>query len=222
MLRASSEMAVATTARSVVENPHCVASSRPFWRAATMSASQSMGTRTSSTMSAHLLAGSLALAVEVRKAFFQVQRGRDALEREPELDHRERHLWLNAHDDGLGPAEPDHVGDVAEGARRERVDDVEGGDVDDHAPRAHLADRHDQRVAKLPEVLVGEGGLHRRNEIRALLEDRDLHDTLPVAMRGAAWALAAARPCSPGAARPLRYRPGGRRRCSSCRGRRRC
>src|SRR5262245_44575476 len=156
MLRANSEMAVATTARSVVENPQCDASSRPFWRAATMSASQSMGTRTSSTMS-HLLAGSPALAVKVGKAFFQVQRGRDTLEREPELDHRERHLRLNPYDDGLRSAEPDHVGDVAEGTRRERVDDVEGGDVDDHAPRAHLADRHDQRIAKLPEVLVGEG-----------------------------------------------------------------
>src|SRR5262245_21682391 len=127
MLRASSEMAVATTARSVVENPQCDASSRPFWRAATMSASQSIGTRTSSTMSAHLVARSLALAVKVGEALFQVQRGRDTLEREPELDHRERHLRLNPYDDGLSPAEPDHVGDVAEGARRERVDDVEGG-----------------------------------------------------------------------------------------------
>src|SRR4030095_1107890 len=101
MLRASSEMAVATTARSVVANPQCDASSRPFWRAATMSASQSMGTRTSSAMSAHLLAGALPLAVKVRKAFFQVQRGRDALEREPELDHPERHLRLHSHADGL-------------------------------------------------------------------------------------------------------------------------
>src|SRR5215510_5366629 len=211
MLRSSSEMAVATTARSVVENPHCVASSRPFWRAATMSASQSIGTRISSAMSAHLLAGSPALAVKVRQAFFKVQRGRDALEREPELDHRECHLRLNAHDDGLGPAEPDHVGDVAEGARRERVDDVEGGDVDDHAPRTYLADRYDQRVAQLLEVLVGEGGLHRRDEIRALLEDRDLHETLAAATRSVASpALASARPCSRGAARPLRCRPGGR------------
>src|SRR4029450_13026973 len=210
MLRASSEMAVATTARSVVANPQCDASSRPFWRAAARSAGQAMGTRTSSAMGGHLLAGALPLAVKVRKAFFQVQRGRDALEREPELDHRERHVRLNAHDDGLGPAEPDHVGDVAEGARRERVDDVEGGDVDDHAPRAHLADRHDQRVAELLEVPVGEGGLPRRDEIRALLEDRDLHETLAAATRGAASpALASARPCSPGAARPLRYRPGG-------------
>src|SRR5262245_1960030 len=165
MLRASSEMAVAMTARSVVGNPQWDASSRPFWRAATMSASQSMGTRISSAMSAYLLAGSPALAVEVRQAFFQIQRGRDALEREPELDHREGHLRLNAHDDGLGPAEPDHVGDVAEGPRCERVDDVEGRDVDDHAPRAKLADRHNQRVAQLLEVLVGEGGLHRRDEI---------------------------------------------------------
>src|SRR5262249_45484367 len=132
-------MAVAMTARSVVANPQCDASSRPFWRAATMSGAQSRGTRLSSPVRRPLPAGSPALAVKVRQAFFKVQRGRDALEREPELDHRECHLRLNAHDDGLGPAEPDHVGDVAEGARRERVDDVEGGDVDDHAPRTYLA-----------------------------------------------------------------------------------
>src|SRR3989442_7578458 len=115
MFRASSEMAVATTARSVERNPHCDASSRPFWRAITMSASRSMGTRTSSAMSADLTFRALALAVEVRQALFQVQRGRDPLERKAQFDHGEGHLRLDPHDDGLRPAEPDHVGDVAEG-----------------------------------------------------------------------------------------------------------
>src|SRR2546426_9489171 len=86
MFLANSEMAVATTARSVEGKPQCDASSRPFWRAETMSASESMGTRTSSAMSANLMVGALHLAVEVREALFQVQRGRHALEREPELD----------------------------------------------------------------------------------------------------------------------------------------
>src|SRR4029453_5646318 len=116
MLRASSEMAGAMTARSVVANPQYDAISRPFWRAATMSASRSMGTRTSSAMSTYLLAGTLALAVQVREALFQVQGGRDALERESRLDHRERVLRLNAYDDRLRPAKPDHVGNVAGGA----------------------------------------------------------------------------------------------------------
>src|SRR2546422_9210077 len=140
MFRASSEMAVATTARSVERNPHCDASSRPFWRAITMSASRSMGTRTSSAMSADLTFRALALAVEVRQALFQVQRGRDPLERKAQFDHGEGHLRLDPHDDGLRPAEPDHVGDVAEGPGRERIDHVEGGDVDDDPSGPDLAD----------------------------------------------------------------------------------
>src|SRR5438094_7470416 len=106
MFRASSEIAVATTARSVDGNPHCDASSRPFWRAATTSESQSMETRTSSAMSANLLVPSV--AVEIREALFEVQRGRDAFQGEAQLDHREGHLRLDAHDDGLGAAQPDH------------------------------------------------------------------------------------------------------------------
>src|SRR5438445_12680908 len=101
MCRASSEMAVATTARSVEGKPQCDASSRPFWRAETMSATESMGTRTSSAMSANLMVVALHLAVKVREALFQVQRGRHALEREPELDHRGGHPWPHPHDDCL-------------------------------------------------------------------------------------------------------------------------
>ena len=73
MFRASSEIAVAMTARSVVGNPHLEASSRPFWRAVTMSASQSMETRTSSMMTAYLFSAALPLAVKVGEAFLKVQ-----------------------------------------------------------------------------------------------------------------------------------------------------
>src|SRR5256885_10267959 len=110
MLRASSEIAVAITARSVVGKPHWDASSRPFWRAETMSASESMGTRTSSAMSANLMVVALRLAVKVREALFQVQRGRHALEREPELDHRQGHLPLDPHADALHATQPDPAG----------------------------------------------------------------------------------------------------------------
>src|SRR5262245_62961902 len=55
MFRASSESAVATTAVSVDGNPHSDASSRPFWRAATTSESQSIEIRTSSAMGPNLL-----------------------------------------------------------------------------------------------------------------------------------------------------------------------
>src|SRR5262247_1138232 len=119
MLRASSEIAVATTARSVDGKPHCDASSRPFWRAATTSESQSIGTRTSSAMSPNLLV-SLGFAVEVREALFQIEAGRDPFQGEPQLDHRKSHLRLDAHDDGLGAAQPDHVRHVPQGPGRER------------------------------------------------------------------------------------------------------
>src|SRR6267378_2915607 len=177
MFRASSEIAVATTASSVEGKPHCAANSRPFCRADTMSASVSMDTRTSSAMSAPfmLLDFPLGAAMEVLEPFLQVQRRRHTLQREPQLDHRERDLGLDADDDGLRAAQPDHVGDVAERAGRERIDHVERGDVHDDAARADLTDLIDQRVAQLLQVVVRERGLDRRDQIRPLLEDRDLH-----------------------------------------------
>src|SRR5207245_11455664 len=179
MFLANSEMAVATTARSVEGKPQCDASSRPFWRAETMSASESMGTRTSSAMSANLMVVALHLAVKVREALFQVQRGRHALEREPELDHREGHLWLNPHDDGLRTAQPDHVGHVAQGTGRERIDHVERRDVHNDPAGPDLADLPDERVAQLFQIFVRERGLNGRDQKRALLDDRNLHRSLP-------------------------------------------
>src|SRR6059058_4614585 len=149
MFRASSEMAVATTARSVEGRPQCEASSRPFWRADTMSTSRSMATRTSSAMSANLMMlGTLPLAVKVRKAFFQIERGRDAFQREPQLDHREGHLRLDPHDDGLRSAELDHVGDVAQRTERR---------PHDQAPRS--GDRHRGDPAG-GGLLDGQAGAH--------------------------------------------------------------
>ena len=52
MLRASSEIAVATMVASLEENPSRMASARPCWRAATMSMSDATGTRTSSAEAA--------------------------------------------------------------------------------------------------------------------------------------------------------------------------
>src|SRR5438128_3751202 len=104
MFRASSEIAVATTARSVEGNPQCDASSRPFCRAETMSTSRSIDTRTSSAMSANLIPGALPLAIKICDALLEVQGGRHALQREAQLDHREGHLRLDPDDDGLCPA----------------------------------------------------------------------------------------------------------------------
>src|SRR5260370_18748095 len=121
MFRSRSEIAVATTASSVDGNPHCAASSRPFCRAETMSASDSIATRTSSAMSAPFMLPDLPLgaSIEVLKPFLQVQRRRDTLQGETQLDRRDSDLRLDAPDHGLRAAAPDHVGDVAQRARRQ-------------------------------------------------------------------------------------------------------
>src|SRR5207245_10541035 len=110
------------TARSVEGNPHWDASSRPFWRAETMSTSRSIDTRTSSAMSANLMPGALPLPVKVGETFLEVERRRDPLPREPQLAHREGDLRLDPHDDGLRSTQPDPVRAVAQRPGRDRVD----------------------------------------------------------------------------------------------------
>src|SRR5207249_7739332 len=102
MLRASSEMAVAITVRSLPEKPSAAARARPRCRAVTMSADELMGTTLSARGPASrrglldMAGGGGHLAVQEGQAFLQVEGGGDVLEGESELDHRERHLWLDA------------------------------------------------------------------------------------------------------------------------------
>src|SRR5439155_12009114 len=121
MLRVSSEIAVAINVRSVGPNPSVAASSRPLRRARTTSASErtgidvSPGTTTAAPASGRgaaagrsdatarrgsrptdlpSLARPLRLPVEEGQPFFQVERGVDVLQGEPQLHHGERHLRL--------------------------------------------------------------------------------------------------------------------------------
>src|SRR5262245_16938078 len=71
------------------------------------------------------------LPVEEREALLEIESRRDVFQDESELDHGEGNLGLDAHDDGVRPAQADHVGDIAQGPSRERVDDVECRHVDD-------------------------------------------------------------------------------------------
>src|SRR5881392_3854305 len=64
MFRARSEIAVDTRARSVAGKPHHPANSRPFWRAATISVSESMDTRVSLSMSAAFMRRSFPCGAE--------------------------------------------------------------------------------------------------------------------------------------------------------------
>src|SRR5215217_9297282 len=140
MLRATSEIAVASSVWSVLVSSRSTASSRARWRAVTTSASDSMAIR-SSAVSGGTVAWSL-LALEQGEALFQVQRRLDVLELHAELDHGEGHLGLDADDHRLRAAQAGHHRDAAQGARDEGVHDVQRGDVDDDAAGAvagHLA-----------------------------------------------------------------------------------
>src|SRR5215213_10304887 len=101
MLRATSEMAVASSVWSVLVSSRPAASSRARWRAVTTSESDSMAMRSSSSGATvlHALPG-----LEQRQALLEVQRGLHVLEVHAELDHRERDLGLDADDHRLGAA----------------------------------------------------------------------------------------------------------------------
>src|SRR2546423_11301090 len=169
MLRAISEMPIAMNVCSVDEKPIAAAISRPLWRAATMSASRSINSSALSDTRTSLG------RAQPRERFVEIERGRDIVEREPELDHRERDLGLDADDHGLGAAQPRRVRDALDRPRRERVENVEHADVDDDAARSEAADALRELVAEPYELLVGKRGMDRRDQDVALLEDRDRH-----------------------------------------------
>src|SRR5207248_8050808 len=120
MLRATSEIAVTISVRSIVEKPSRADSSRPFSRAATTSASELTWTKTSSVT----VGGLLELRVEEGKPLLEVQGGVHVFEAHSELDHRKGHLGLNAHDHRLCATQSRHVGDPAQRPRRKGVHHV--------------------------------------------------------------------------------------------------
>src|SRR4051795_4097543 len=154
MLRATSEMAVASSVWSVELRSSSCASSRARWRAVTTSASDSIAIRLSASTGERLLE----LLLEQRQPLLEVQGRLDVLELHPELDHREGHLGLDADDHRLGPAQARHVGDPAQGARDERVHDVERGDVDDDPARAVARDLAQDVLAQLDQAGAHHGG----------------------------------------------------------------
>src|SRR5690349_8341391 len=171
MLRAISEIAVATSVWSVVENPSETAISRPLWRAVTMSGSRSMSTLVS------LDTGGVppTLRAQEREPFLQIECRRDVRQREPELDHRERDVGLYADDHGDRPAQARGDRDPSDHSARKRVEHVQGGYVDDHAARSFRADSGRELVAQLHEIVVGERRLDARDERVTLFQNRNRH-----------------------------------------------
>src|SRR5213078_3994969 len=140
MLRASSEIAVASSVWSVLVRSTCAARARARWRATTTSASDSIVMRSSD--STGTVAG-LLLGLQEGEALLEVERRRNVLEAHPELDHGEGHLGLDPDYHRLGAAQARHLCDAAQRARHERVHDVQRRHVDDDAPRAVARDlRH--------------------------------------------------------------------------------
>src|SRR6266849_5792775 len=186
MFRAISEMAAAMTVLSPLEKPAAPARSRPSWRAVTTSTSAAIGIRCSSAThdaSLHPLDAQLRLPIQEGEALLEVERGRDALERQPELDHRECDLGLDPDDNRFGAAQAGHVRDVAQRAHGERVHHVERRHVDDHATGPELSHALNQRLAQLREIGVGQRRLDRRDQVVALLEDRNFHGALRLPSR---------------------------------------
>src|ERR671918_212671 len=129
MLRATSEIAVASSVWSVLVSSSSEAIARARCRAMTTSASDSIGITDS--CSSATVAGLLPGPRQQRKPLLEVECGEHVLEAHAELDHRERDLRLDADDHRLRPAQAGHAGDPLQGARDERVHHVERRDVDD-------------------------------------------------------------------------------------------
>src|ERR671910_3045537 len=105
MLRAISEIAVASSVWSVLGMSSPAASARARWRAVTTSASDSIAIRCAAS------------GAKEGEPFFEIERRLDVLEAHPELDHRERHLRLDPDDHGLGAAQPGHPRDALQRPR---------------------------------------------------------------------------------------------------------
>src|SRR5688572_12614530 len=154
MLRASSEIAVATSVASVAEKPISSARLRPWRRAFTISMSDVTGTELSILKSDTSRAMLLEFPIQIFQSFFEIERGRNLAESDTQLHHRKRNLRLYPHDHRLRAAEPDHMGDIPQGAGSEGIQHIQRRHVDNDAARAVTPDTGDQRVAQLHQIGV--------------------------------------------------------------------
>src|SRR4051794_24007370 len=120
MLRAISEIAVASSVWSVLGMSRLTASARARWRAVTTSASESIAIRSTAS-------GATEPRLQEREPLFEIERRLYVLEAHAELDHRERHLGLDPDDHGLGAAQAGHHRDPPQRARHERIHHVQRG-----------------------------------------------------------------------------------------------
>src|SRR5687768_17165609 len=117
ILRAISDMAVATTVRSLPEIPATTAISRPLCRARTTSASRSICRQTSSIIEPGLRAA----GGEHVQAALEIERGGYLSQPQAKLHHGEGHVRLDADDDGARAAQPGDLGETLQGAGGEGI-----------------------------------------------------------------------------------------------------
>src|SRR5690349_19204633 len=130
-LRASSLAAVTILVWSTSENFSSWVSLRTCWRASTMSCSERSGA--SPLVTDDIGTVRVYLPTQQRHAAFDIQRGGDTGQRQPEFHQRDRHRGLHAHQDGFRAEDFSYSRDVRDHAADEGVDHLERRDVDQHA-----------------------------------------------------------------------------------------
>src|SRR3982750_331975 len=158
MLRAISEIAVASSVWSVLGMSSPIASERARWRAVTTSASDWIAIRSTSS-------SAKVTCLQERETLLEVERGLHVLETHPELDHGEGHLGLDPDDHRLRAAQSRHVSDPAQRSRRKGVHHVQRRDVHDDPARAEPSDLLDKVVLELEDVAVAECRLNGGDQI---------------------------------------------------------
>src|SRR5919198_1989410 len=186
MLRATSEIAVATSVASVLEKPSCAATARPSARASTMSSSDAIATR----VSAAIAGARSPRAFQDLEPLLEVEGGLERLEVQLELHYRHRNVRLDADDHRSGSTQARRQRDRPQRARDERIDDVQRRDIDDDPAGAELPDLLREVISQLQDFAVGQRRLNGGDQVLALLQDRDGHPAGRYSTAAAAPALA--------------------------------
>src|SRR4051812_11967496 len=94
----------------------------------------------------HAVDGTRVVAVQNSESFIQIQGSAYAIQIQTQTHHRVGDFRIDSHDHRPGTTEASDVGQVSQGTGGVGIHDVEGGDVDDDARSAVLADLVDQIV----------------------------------------------------------------------------
>ena len=106
------------------------------------------------------------------QAILQVEIGARGVCVQADLDHGEGHIGLNADHRQLGASKASNAAAGAQDVGCERIDHIQGRDVDDDHAGALLADALAQVSLELSQLRVAESSVDRGDQILALSHDR--------------------------------------------------